>query len=156
MSPETVQELLREGRIERVPADDESGQSMLEEAQRHLFSAETIMVLDASGAYSLIYDAARKAVSGHMLAKGFRAASGRPGGHAAVVAYASATFRGAGVTDVIKGFDRMRRTRHRVEYDAAIVGEAQLTGDLEAARKIVDLVVQSWPARSGPGSSRRG
>lgn len=57
----SIQDLLREGRIESVPADLDTAASMLEESQRHLFSADQRMALDPTGAYSLLYDAARKA-----------------------------------------------------------------------------------------------
>lgn len=46
--------------MERVSADRDSAASMLEEAQLHLISAEQIMGSDPTGAYSLLYDAARK------------------------------------------------------------------------------------------------
>ena len=119
---------------------------MLEEARLHLVSVGAIKDLDATGAYSLLYDAARKAVAAHMLAKGYRSAPNRPGAHAAVVAYAAAALKARRLDDIIRGFDRMRRTRHRVEYESAIVGSQQIDADLERARSIVDLVEKSWPS----------
>lgn len=145
----SVKALLAEGRIERVPADRDSAALTLEEAQRHLISAEQIMAHDPSGAYSLLYDAARKAVAAHMLAMGYRAASSKPGAHAAVVAYAAAALRSKGFGVLVRHFDRMRRTRHRVEYESAIVGIQQLETDLVRARQIVDVVEQSLPASAG-------
>lgn len=141
-------ELLSHGRIERVPKDPDSAASMLEEAQLHLMSADQIMTLDPTGAYSLLYDAARKAVAAHMLANGYRAASSKPGAHAAVVSYAAAALRSSGFAELVRHFDRMRRTRHRAEYESAIIGSQQLERDLTKARQIVDLVEQNWPAEA--------
>lgn len=144
MSSPSLRVLLAEGRLERVPPDREAADSMLEEARLHLLSVEAIKDLDSTGAYSLLYDAARKAVAAHMLASGYRSAPNRPGAHAAVVAYAAAALKDGRLADIVRGFDRMRRTRHRVEYESAIVGSRQIAADLERARAIVDLVEQSW------------
>lgn len=119
---------------------------MLEESHRHLLSADQVMELDPTGAYSLLYDAARKAVAAHMLASGYRATSSRSGAHAAVIAYASAALRSQGFGELVRHFDRMRRTRHRAEYESAIIGSDQLADDLQKARQIVDAVEQGWPS----------
>jgi len=148
MSPPSLKELVSTGRIEQVPADQEVAAAVLEEAHRHLLSADAIAEIDPSGAYSLLYDASRKAVSAHMTAKGFRASSDRPGSHAAVIAYATAVLKAGGASELLRNFDRMRRTRHRVEYDGTIIGSRQLQEDLQQARRIVDLVESAWPAPS--------
>ncbi len=136
----SLDQLLEEGRLERVPADPNMAASMLEEAKRHLLSAGQIMELDAVGAYSLLYDAARKAVTAHMLTSGYRAAPNRPGAHAAVVVYAAAALPSERLDDLIRNFDRMRRTRNRAEYELAIIGVKQLAADLHRAQRIVELV----------------
>lgn len=129
--------------MERVSADRDSAASMLEEAQLHLISAEQIMGSDPTGAYSLLYDAARKSVSANMLAEGYRA-SNRQGAHATVVSNAAAASKSQGFGQLVAHFDRMRRTRHRAEYESAIIGSQQLENDLVKARQIVDLVEETW------------
>lgn len=79
----TLVDLLREGRVERVEADAEAARVKLEDAGRHLRSSVLIAGEDASGAYALVYDAARKALDAHMTANGYRAKA-RPGAHEAV------------------------------------------------------------------------
>lgn len=116
MSPRTLKQLVEDGRLERIPPDTQEGLALLEECHRHLVSAETIGEQDPNGAYSLLYDAARKAVTAHMLVSGFRATKHKIGAHSAVVDYAEAALGAAGYGDQIKGFDRMRRTRNRSEY----------------------------------------
>lgn len=144
MRKPSLRTLLDEGRLEKIPADRESAMSMLEEGQRHLLSVEAIKDLDPTGAYSLLYDAARKAVAAHMLASGYRSAPNRPGAHAAVVAYAAVALKDGRLADIVRGFDRMRRTRHRVEYESAIVGSQQIDADLNRAHSILELVERSW------------
>lgn len=129
--------------MERVSADRDSAASMLEEAQLHLISAEQIMGSDPTGAYSLLYDAARKSVSANMLAEGYRA-SNRQGAHATVVSNAAAALKSQGFGQLVAHFDRMCRTRHRAEYESAIIGSQQLENDLVKARQIVDLVEDTW------------
>lgn len=146
MKAPSIDVLLAGGRLERVPPDQDAAASMLQESQRHLLSVVQIMDLDPTGAYSLLYDGARKAVAAHMLASGYRAAPNRPGAHAAVVAYAAVALEDGRLADIVRGFDRMRRTRHRVEYESAIIGSAQIETDLKRAHEIVDLVELAWPS----------
>jgi hypothetical protein len=86
-----LDELVADGRIELVPADVPAATALLEEAARHLSSAAAIASTDPNGAYSLLYEGGRKAVTAHMLARGYRVAGGRLGGHEAVVLYAEAS-----------------------------------------------------------------
>jgi hypothetical protein len=86
----SLEALARAGRIVSADADDVAAHALLERAKRHLGTAERELDLDPDGAYSLLYDAARKAVTAHMLASGWRVRSGRPGAHESVALYAEA------------------------------------------------------------------
>lgn len=72
MTPISVASLVRTGRIEKVEPDVDAAASRLAAARRHLASAESIATIDPDGAYSLLYDAARKALDAHMLVNGYR------------------------------------------------------------------------------------
>lgn len=135
-----INELVTGGRIELVPADVRAAAALLDEAARHLTSAGAIASTDPNGAYSLLYDAVRKAVTAHMLARGYRVASGRLGGHEAVVRYAEASLSEGPYSEHVAQLDRMRRARNRSEYGLATFGERQLETDLEHARAIVAAV----------------
>jgi hypothetical protein len=74
-----VDRLVAEGRLEVVKADPKDAKAKLEEAKRHLDSARAIADSDTEGAYSLLYDAARKAIDSHMLAHGFMASKKKLG-----------------------------------------------------------------------------
>ena len=131
----TIAELVHDGRIELVPADAEVARTILLEAKRHLESAQVVAISDPNGAYALLYDAARKAVTAHMLAKGYRA-SARSGAHQSVVMYAEEALGGGDVSQL----DRMRRNRNRSEYDVKVFGAAEVAADLGYARGIVAAV----------------
>lgn len=74
----SVSSLLKDGRLIKVVADLQAGQDKLEDCRRHLASAEKILDTDPEGAYSLLYDAARKSIDALLLAHGLRVAN-RPG-----------------------------------------------------------------------------
>ncbi len=131
----TIAELVHDGRIELVPPDPEAARTILLEARRHLESAETVAASDPNGAYALLYDAARKAVTAHMLAKGCRVAA-RSGAHQSVVLYAEEALGGGDVPQL----DRMRRNRNRSEYDVKVFGAAEVAADLGYARGVVAAV----------------
>jgi hypothetical protein len=135
-----LDELVAGGRIELVSADVRAAAALLEEAARHLMSAAAIASTDPNGAYALLYDAVRKAVTAHMLARGYRVASGRLGGHEAVVRYAEASLSEGPHSEHVAQLDRMRRARNRSEYGLATFGSNQLETDLQHARAIVAAV----------------
>lgn len=143
MTGSGVDDLLARGRLEVVPADVRAAVALVDESGRHLTSAEAIASTDPNGAYVLLYDAARKAVVAHMLARGYRVASGRLGGHEAVVRYAEASLAEGPHSEHVAQLDRMRRARNRSEYELATFGAAQLETDLEHARAIVATVQAS-------------
>ena len=100
-----------------------------------LAAARKIASIDVEVAYVTGYDAARIAVTAHMLAKGYRARA-VAGAHEAVGIYTEAMldFPSAGE------FQRMRRRRNKAEYDDIIIGQADLSADLEHAQAIINAV----------------
>src|SRR5919201_6741460 len=82
-----LRRLLDAGFLEEVAPHGEDALLRLGEAERHLASAEQIAASDPNGAFQLAYDAARKAVTAHMLARGLRVTN-RPGAHATTGRYA--------------------------------------------------------------------
>jgi hypothetical protein len=132
----SLDDLVREGRIERVDADSSAARDKMAEAERHLASAAAIASTDREGAYSLLYDAARKALTAHMTAKGFRVKKGE-GAHVAVGRYATAAL---GSEESIEAFEYMRRLRNRTEYSTWHVGADRLRRDLRHAEAITSIV----------------
>ncbi|HSZ46572.1 MAG TPA: HEPN domain-containing protein [Streptosporangiaceae bacterium] len=108
-----IAELLQARELERVTADRAVAQLLLDDAGRHLDTAETARLSgDLSGAYQLAYDALRKSAASLLAEQGLRATS--RGGHVAlqdaVVAQFGATVR------AFRSFSRIRRARNSFEY----------------------------------------
>jgi hypothetical protein len=135
-----VEDLVRQGRIERIEADRSAARDRMRDAARHLASAEAIADADPAGAYALVYDAARKAIDAHMLASGYRASKGRIGAHEATARYASMVLESGTRGEHVRHFDRMRRNRNRLEYGVWRVGHSTLEADLRHARGIIAAV----------------
>lgn len=133
-----VDELVARRMIERVPPDPDTARAWLEDADRHLEAASRILDVDLAGAYSLIYDAARKAMAAVMLAEGLRARA-VPGSHQAVARFAETI--AAGDTDLatLQRLDAMRRNRNRSEYGRRVFGRAEVERDLAHARRMVAI-----------------
>lgn len=131
-----VSDLITEGLIERVPVDVETAGMWLDAAQRHLVAAQRVIDVDPEGAYSLQYDAARKAVAAIMLSEGLRARA-MPGSHRAVAEFARRIDATSPARKHLRRFDAMRRNRNRIEYGATTIGSQVVADDLQHAREIV-------------------
>ncbi len=108
-----IDELVRRGLLQRVPASREAAQVMIAQARRHLASAEMIVDTDPQGAYALTYDAARKAMAAVFEAQGLRATAA--GGHIVLHDAAEAQFEPP-LGHLFRPFNRMRVRRNQVEY----------------------------------------
>ncbi|MEX2646097.1 MAG: hypothetical protein WD249_07545 [Gaiellaceae bacterium] len=133
---DVIRRLLDEERLEEVRPDAAAALALLEEARRHLDSAERIGDLDPNGAYQLVYDGVRKAIAAHMAATGYRATS-RPGAHVAVGEFASVSLLS---TEDVARFERVRRNRNRSEYAVAHFTRKVVADELVWARRIVGLL----------------
>jgi uncharacterized protein (UPF0332 family) len=87
---------------------------MLAEAEGHLKSARLLAESDSIAAYSLAYDAARKACAALLAPQGLRATS--RGGHIAIQDAVRAQFSGEGGLPAFRAFPRLRRSRNDFEY----------------------------------------
>ena len=136
MSPDaSVEALLSARRLERVPPDPVAALGRLRRAEDKLAVARQIAELDVDVAYVTAYDAARIAITAHMLAHGYRARAAT-GAHEATGSYAEVMI----ASPRVREFQRMRRRRNKAEYDDAIIGHAELLADLDHAGAIVEAV----------------
>jgi hypothetical protein len=108
-------------------------------------SAAAIRETDPEGAYSLLYDAARKSCAALLETQGLRATS--VGGHVALRDAVLAQFSRLSGGIVLQPFDRLRRRRRDIEYpggesaiDVDEVDEALIrsSGMVDFAEKLVD------------------
>jgi len=133
--------MLAAGQLERVSASREHAERLLAQARAHLAlaTAGSSADLDPIGAYQLLYDASRKALSAVLENQGLRATS--RGGHVAVLDAVRAQLdppMGA----ALRPFDRMRRMRNAAEYprdDRPPVTVEDITRDQEHAEAFIEL-----------------
>ncbi len=79
---ETIKALIAAGNLQKVAPSLKSAQGFLAQAAGHLDSAQSVSETDPTGAYSLLYDAARKSLAAVLHAQDLRAMS--KGGHYAI------------------------------------------------------------------------
>ena len=133
-----IDELVKNGLLQRVPASKEAARHLLEEARRHLRSAEMIADGDPQGAYVLTYDAARKAMAAVFEAQGLRATTA--GGHVVLHDAADAQFEPP-LGHLFRPFNRMRVRRHQIEYASTEnpeVSADEVRRDLVKAQQLID------------------
>jgi hypothetical protein len=114
---DTIRHLLASGDLQQVTATREAADALLAAATRHLDSARSLATTDPEGAYSLLYDAARKSLAAVLQVQGLRATS--RGGHYALEQATRAQFTAPPPSEAFRPFGRLRRARNRVEYEPA-------------------------------------
>lgn len=136
---QVVDELVRDGQLEKAPPDPRAADRMLEEATRHVEAVRLISEVDRSGAYVLCYDAARKAITALLLANGFRALA-VPGSHATIAR--AALSLASSVTDRsrLRLLNEMRRHRNRAEYGVRAFSRQEVEGAIDAASWMITFV----------------
>lgn len=116
----TIVRLLEAKELEHVEPSPEQAERLLDEAQRHVASAERIVDDDPNGAYQLGYDALRKIGAALLAAQGLRATS--TGGHVALQEAIRDQF--GNVIPMFGQFARFRRARNQLEYPSGSSGDA--------------------------------
>src|SRR5215472_8542742 len=69
---EVIDRLLAGGELQRVPASRDHADRLVRQARTHLASAAEISETDPAGGYTLVYDAARKALTAVLENQGLR------------------------------------------------------------------------------------
>jgi len=137
-----VDGMLSRGELERVPPGRDHADLLLTHAHQHLKSAEAVIDIDPTGAYQLLYDAARKALGSVLENQGLRATS--RGGHIAVIDAVTAQLDPP-LGGVLRPFDRMRRRRNEAEYpmqDRPALSGEDVRRDLPKVQQIVELATR--------------
>jgi HEPN domain-containing protein len=134
----TIDKLIADGELQRVPPSREHADQLLAQARRDLASAGLLLDSNPRRAYESLYDAARMALTAVLENQGLRPTS--RGGHIAPYAAVAAQFDPP-LGAMLRPFDRMRRTRNRSEYPSFTTPEVtadNVTADLSAAQAIVE------------------
>ncbi len=136
---EAVQKLIDSDELQEIEVDQKHAEKLLRQARAHLGSAALCQDNDLEGAYTLLYDAARKSLVALLEIQGLRPTT--QGGHIVVFEALIAQLQPP-MGSVINPFNRMRRTRRVAEYPQKKdqdVTEADICEDLEKAEEIVKL-----------------
>ena len=136
-----VERFLAEGKLQRVPASDPSN-DLLGTSWRHVQSAEDVLDTDLEGAYTLAYDAIRKAMVAYLSVQGLRPT--QAGGHVILSECARAQLVPP-MADLVNTFDRMRRSRNNVEYPpigAEEITHEEVAEDIAEVRKALETITK--------------
>jgi HEPN domain-containing protein len=134
----TIDKLIADGELQRVPPSREHADQLLAQARRDLASAELLRDSNPRRAYESLYDAARMALTAVLENQGLRPTS--RGGHIAPYTAVAAQLDPP-MGQVLRPFDRMRRTRNRSEYPSFTTPEVtadNVTADVPVAQAILE------------------
>jgi uncharacterized protein (UPF0332 family) len=133
-----IDELLAQGRLERVQGAQADGRSWLDKARQTLNAARLIARAAPDSSIVLAYDAARQACVALLAQQGLRPTTA--GGHKAVDDAVRAQF-GAG----LRNFGGLRRRRNELEcpdYPTEKATSDEATEALKTASEIIDAASQ--------------
>jgi hypothetical protein len=134
-----INKLITDGELQRVPPNREHADQLFAQARKDLASAEVLLDTNPKRAYESLYDAARMALTAVLENEGLRPTS--RGGHIAPYAAVSAQLDPP-MGQVLRPFDRMRRTRNRSEYPSFTTPEVtpdNVRADIPVAASIVKV-----------------
>lgn len=145
----TVDALISGGRLERVPASRQAAEAEVARSRTHVDSAKRLVSTDPEGAYTLAYDAARRALAAVLQNQGLRATS--RGGHTAVYEAVRAQLDPP-LGPVLRPFNRMRVRRNEVEYrssEAPAVTADEVEADVAKVEALIELAEKTIPTMPG-------
>lgn len=138
----TIDRMLVDGELQRVPASRNQADRLLGQARVHVASALKVCDVDPAGGYALAYDGARKALTAILENEGLRPTT--RGGHLAVFEAVRAQLDPP-MGRVLRQFNRMRIRRHDAEYpptDSPEITPADVRDDEKSAEGIIDLAAR--------------
>jgi len=109
----TLEKLIHDGQLARVPANAALATHYLVQAERHLLSSRTLASKDPVGAFGLAYDVARLSLASLLIVQGLRARG--EGAHAVLLEAALAQFEPPPQGE-FREFQWMRRLRNESQY----------------------------------------
>jgi hypothetical protein len=139
---DVIDVLLSRGRLTRVTPNRDLAQTLLDQARAHVASAAVVVDADPAGAFALVYDGARKALTAILVNQGLRA--GGDGAHAVLLDVVMAQLDPPlGAT--FRPFSWMRPLRNRTQYPAPEHPTAQgedVAEAIPAAQAIIDAAAK--------------
>jgi HEPN domain len=134
-----IERMLAAHELQRVPASRDHADRLMTEARNLLSAAEAVEDQSPEGAYGMLYDAARKALTAVLENQGLRPT--QSGGHLATYDATIAQLDPPmGAT--MRPFNRMRAQRHDMQYpgeEDPPINAADVRRDFPKAAEILDL-----------------
>lgn len=140
-----VQNLIESKELEEVEPSEEHADLLMRQAETHLASARLLLPNDPVGAYSVVYDAARKSLAAALAKPGLRATTRN--GHRATQEAMEAQL-GPNARVLVRPFRSMRMRRHDADYprlDTPQVTIDEVEEALTDARRIVEAMKKLLP-----------
>lgn len=146
---DVVDDLLARGSFTRVTPNRELADTLLDQARAHLSSGASVVDTDPAGAFTLVYDAARKALTAILVNQGLRA--GGDGAHAVLLDAVLAQLDPP-LGSIFRPFSWMRPLRNHTQYPAPehpVARVEDVEEAIPAARAMIDAaakVIHQMPA----------
>ena len=137
--PRSVDDLVTQGRLERVPVDDARAAPTWPPPATRSNLAAARQLHDPAIRYKLAYDAGFEAVLAHLAARGVRLRA-KPGHHEAAALYAAAALTAAAAVAAADDLDTLRRGRNAIFYQAADVGDDTAAWAADTANTLIDHI----------------
>jgi hypothetical protein len=137
-----VDALLTRGQLTRVTPNRDLAETLLMQAGAHITSGAAVLDTDPAGAFTLVYDAARKALTAILANEGLRA--GGDGAHAVLLDAVMAQLDPP-LGSTFRPFTWMRPLRNHTQYPTPEHPTAQVDDvdeALPAARAMVDAAAK--------------
>lgn len=138
MTAADVERLVRDGTLRETQPDRDTARAEIESARTHISSAEKIVVDDPEAAFTLLYDAMRKAIVAHMRANGYRVTRGA--GHMKTGEYGRAALDHLDIDLHLDEFELLRQMRNQSEYEALRIDDDEVREAFEHATAVVEAV----------------
>jgi len=135
----TVQKFIEGARLQQVVASRSHADRLLRQSRNHLLSASKLADSDPEGAYSALYDAARKALVAVLEVQGLRPTT--KGGNF-IICEALEVQINPPFDDVITPFNRIRKMRNAQEYpnlEQPELTTEDILEDLAKSTRIVEI-----------------
>ncbi|MDR0593448.1 MAG: hypothetical protein LBG60_09410 [Bifidobacteriaceae bacterium] len=135
----TIDSLIAEGRLERVPASRQAAADQLGRARKRTTTALSVLSSDPDAAYVLAYDAARRALVALLQVQGLRSTS--RGGHLALYDAVRAQLDPP-LGQKLRPFNRIRSRRNEIESGQAGAPEVtyeEVEADLVRVEELISL-----------------
>lgn len=141
----TLDALIAGGELERVPASTRAAEAEMARARTHVGSARQLLDTDPEGAYTLAYDAARRALAAVLQNQGLRATS--RGGHTVIYEAVRAQLDPP-LGSILRPFNRMRARRNEIEYrssEGPSMTSEEVAADLVKVEALIELAEKAVP-----------